>query len=131
MQSRFPQVRSLLMSVVASLFVLTMLATSAAVAGDWTYWRGPRFDGTAQANGLPDTWDYKGGEGSNVLWKREDIGGPCTPIVMNGRSTMSSPICVRSPCVGQFRRASSTSTGISTRGKSAGSASLRRFFFRS
>ncbi len=56
-----------------------------AQAADWPYWRGPRFDGTAEATGLPESWDPEGGEGSNLLWKREDIGGPCTPIVMNGR----------------------------------------------
>ncbi|TWT92402.1 outer membrane protein assembly factor BamB family protein [Stieleria varia] len=55
-----------------------------STAADWTYWRGPAMDGTAEATGLPDSWDPDGGEGSNVLWKREDIGGPCTPIVMNG-----------------------------------------------
>ena len=57
-------------------------------AADWPYWRGPKFDGTAEASGLPDDWDPTGGEGSNVLWKREDIGGPCTPVAMNGRLYM-------------------------------------------
>ena len=54
-------------------------------SADWPYWRGPKFDGTAEASGLPDDWDPDGGEGSNVLWMRDDIGGPCTPIVMDGR----------------------------------------------
>lgn len=57
----------------------------ASVQADWPYWRGPKFDGTADATGLPDDWNPKGGEGSNVLWERTDMGGPCTPIVMNGR----------------------------------------------
>ena len=56
-----------------------------AAAADWPYWRGPTFDGQAQASGLPEDWDPADGEGSNVLWMREDIGGPCTPIAMNGR----------------------------------------------
>ena len=37
-----------------------------------------------QAN-YPMTGIQRGGEGSNLLWVREDIGGPCTPIVMNGK----------------------------------------------
>lgn len=66
------------------LMAAAMGVTSLAAA-DWPYWRGPKFDGTAEASGLPDGWDPEGGEGSNLLWKREDIGGPCTPIAMNGR----------------------------------------------
>lgn len=63
----------------------TAILSTASTAGDWPYWRGPHFDGTAEVTGLPDDWDSNGGEGSNVLWTRDDIGGPCTPIVMNGR----------------------------------------------
>ncbi|WP_168566813.1 PQQ-binding-like beta-propeller repeat protein [Crateriforma spongiae] len=61
-----------------------ILVTSAAPA-DWPYWRGPRYDGTADATGLPEDWDPEGGEGSNLLWKRDDVGGICTPVSMNGR----------------------------------------------
>lgn len=57
----------------------------AASAADWPYWRGPNMDGTADVSGLPDDWDSKGGDGSNLLWKREDIGSFCTPVVMGGR----------------------------------------------
>lgn len=64
--------------------MILVMAGSSAVA-DWPYWRGPHFDGTADARGLPDDWDPDGGDGSNVIWKRDDIGGPCTPVVMNGR----------------------------------------------
>ncbi len=34
---------------------------------------------------LPDSWDPKGGEGSNLLWKREEFGGRSTPVVFNGK----------------------------------------------
>ena len=68
-----------------ALFAILFCQAGFAQSADWPYWRGPNFDGTAQASGLPDDWDPKGGEGSNVLWKRDDIGGPCTPIVMDGR----------------------------------------------
>ena len=64
-------------------FVLNLLPL--CQAGDWSYWRGPNFNGSVNASQLPDDWDPEGGEGSNLLWVREDIGGPCTPIVMNGK----------------------------------------------
>lgn len=67
--------------------VLLLLSAGgmSALAADWNYWRGPNFNGSAKVTGLPETWDADGGEGSNLLWKREDLGGPCTPIVMGGR----------------------------------------------
>ncbi len=72
--------------VLATLSVAGILAgIASAQSADWPYWRGPQFDGTASASGLPEDWDPRGGEGSNLLWSREDIGGPSTPIVMNGR----------------------------------------------
>ena len=52
---------------------------------DWTYWRGPRFDGSSPEVGLPDKWRPAGGPGSNLAWKRDDIGGRSTPIVMRGK----------------------------------------------
>ncbi|TWU42907.1 outer membrane protein assembly factor BamB family protein [Novipirellula artificiosorum] len=74
-------------SLPACLLVAAALGNVAAMAqsADWPYWRGPKFDGSAEATGLPDNWDPDGGEGSHLIWKRDDIGGPCTPIVMNGR----------------------------------------------
>ncbi len=67
--------------------LLAFIATMAGIApaADWTYWRGQSFDGMANAKGLPDDWNPEGGDGSNVLWQRDDIGGPCTPVVMDGR----------------------------------------------
>ena len=73
---------------VTSALLAVALGVTSLAAADWPYWRGPTFDGTAQATGLPDDWDPAGGEGSNVLWARDDIGGPCTPIAMNGRLYM-------------------------------------------
>ncbi|QEG38399.1 outer membrane protein assembly factor BamB family protein [Roseimaritima ulvae] len=69
--------------------VLTVVAVccgaSTADAADWPYWRGPAYDGTSPETGLPDDWDPKGGEDSQLLWKNEDLGGRCSPIVMNDR----------------------------------------------
>lgn len=62
------------------------VSAPAAVAGaDWPYWRGPQMNGNSTETGLPDTWDPAGGEGSNLLWSRKDLGSRSTPIVMNGR----------------------------------------------
>ena len=52
---------------------------------DWPYWRGPNYNGTSIEVDLIDDWDPNGGEGSNVKWKRVDLGGRSTPIVMNGK----------------------------------------------
>jgi hypothetical protein len=52
---------------------------------DWPYWRGPAYNSISVETGLPDTINPKGGEGSNLLWKRDDLGGRSTPIVMRGK----------------------------------------------
>jgi len=77
-------------SVRASALCLMMVAlffalSATAQAADWPSWRGPNFDGTAKATNLPDDWNPRGGADSNILWQRDDLGGPCTPIVMDGR----------------------------------------------
>ena len=55
---------------------------------DWTFWRGPGSNGTSPETGLVDDWDPNGGPGSNVSWKRTDLGGRSTPVIMNGRLYM-------------------------------------------
>ena len=52
---------------------------------DWPYWRGPHYNNTSYETGLVDDWNPKGGEGSHVAWKREDLGTRSTPIVMDGK----------------------------------------------
>ncbi len=52
---------------------------------DWTFCRGPEFNGVSRETGLADDWDPKGGDGSNVAWKRDDLGGRSTPVVMHGK----------------------------------------------
>ena len=51
---------------------------------DWTYWRGPEFNGISRETGLPDDWDPEGGEGSNVTWRNEKLASRSTPVVMKG-----------------------------------------------
>jgi len=61
------------------------LSTSLFAEGtDWLYFRGPQFNGNSTEKNLPDTWEQEGDE-SNQLWKREDLGGRSTPVVMDGR----------------------------------------------
>lgn len=73
-------------ALLASLLSLsTFAADSKADPLDWTYWRGPEQNGISRETGLIDDWNPSGGEGSNVLWKRDDLGGRSTPIVMNGK----------------------------------------------
>ncbi|MCC9606646.1 PQQ-like beta-propeller repeat protein [Blastopirellula sp. JC732] len=52
---------------------------------DWTYVRGPEYNGYSRATGLPDDFDPEGGEGSNVKWFAPEFGTRSTPIVMNGK----------------------------------------------
>jgi outer membrane protein assembly factor BamB len=52
---------------------------------DWPYWRGPEYNSISRETGLPETINPEGGSGSNLAWKRDDLGGRSTPIVMNGK----------------------------------------------
>lgn len=52
---------------------------------DWTFWRGPRYNGVSPETGLIDSFNPDGGDKSNVAWKREDLGGRATPVTMNGK----------------------------------------------
>jgi outer membrane protein assembly factor BamB len=52
---------------------------------DWPNWRGPLQISASLETGLPDSWDPKGGEGSNLLWKRSDLGTRSTPVIFNGK----------------------------------------------
>jgi outer membrane protein assembly factor BamB len=52
---------------------------------DWPYWRGPEYNSISRETGLPDTINPAGGAESNLIWKREDLGGRSTPIVLRGK----------------------------------------------
>ncbi|MFV0443383.1 MAG: PQQ-binding-like beta-propeller repeat protein [Planctomycetaceae bacterium] len=62
-----------------------VVAEPAGAGADWSYWRGPQMNGNSTESGLPDSWNPDGGEGSNLLWKREDLATRSTPITLNGR----------------------------------------------
>lgn len=57
---------------------VVLLASSSAIAGDWTNWRGPERNGVSRESGLPDSFD-------DVLWMKKDVSCRSTPIVMNGK----------------------------------------------
>ncbi|HEY2415911.1 MAG TPA: PQQ-binding-like beta-propeller repeat protein [Pirellulaceae bacterium] len=52
---------------------------------DWPYWRGPEYNSISRETGLPDTINPDGGDGSNLAWKRADLGSRSTPVVLNGK----------------------------------------------
>jgi outer membrane protein assembly factor BamB len=56
---------------------------------DWPYWRGPEYNSISRETGLPDTINPDGkpgsDDGSNLLWKKTELGGRSTPIVLNGK----------------------------------------------
>jgi outer membrane protein assembly factor BamB len=56
-------------------------------AADWPQWRGPNFDGSSDATGLPDKFD----DTTNVRWTTELPGpGSGTPIISGNRVFVSS-----------------------------------------
>ena len=77
----------LVMKLVLSLLLLSTPAF-AAEPNNWPQWRGPNFDGSSAATGLPD----KIGPNDNVVWSAT-MPGPsaATPIVWNDRVFVSSP----------------------------------------
>ena len=73
---------------VSAVALSLLLAASFARAGEnWPQWRGPNFDGSSKATGLPD----KIGPDQNVLWKAA-MPGPSagTPVVWNDMVFVSS-----------------------------------------
>lgn len=48
---------------------------------DWPNWQGPQQNHRSTEKNLPDSWNPAGGEGSNLIWKRSDLGTRSTPVV--------------------------------------------------
>src|SRR6185369_17279602 len=70
-----------------SVFLVTAGAQEKAKVDplDWPYWRGPEYNSISRETGLPDTINPDGGSGSNLAWKRDDLGGRSTPVVLRGK----------------------------------------------
>lgn len=70
------------------MWVLPLAATCRGATTDpldWPNWRGPQQNRVSMEKGLVEKWDPEGGEGSNVLWKKKELGGRSTPIVLRGK----------------------------------------------
>ncbi|MFT5289141.1 MAG: outer membrane protein assembly factor BamB [Planctomycetota bacterium] len=68
--------------------LLLLLSLSASVsAQDWPHWRGPAYDGSAEASGLPTKFDLE----NQMLWQA-DLPGPgaSTPIIIGKRMFLTS-----------------------------------------
>jgi outer membrane protein assembly factor BamB len=65
------------------LFLLAF-AGSAALAGDWSFWRGPEQIGVSRERDLPESFSLTKGKAGNLLW-RAPYGGISTPIVQDGQ----------------------------------------------
>ena len=52
---------------------------------DWPNWRGPQQNRVSMEKGLPEKWSPDGGQGSNLLWKKKDLGGRSTPVILRGK----------------------------------------------
>ena len=65
-----------------------LLALSSGVsAQDWPHWRGPNYDGSTEATGLPIAFDKE----KNVKWRVDMPGiGAGTPIVLGDRVFVTS-----------------------------------------
>lgn len=64
-------------------YFLSLAAGGFAADGDWPMWRGPDGDSTADVSGLIDYWDPR--DGDNVVWRREELAGRSTPVVLDGK----------------------------------------------
>jgi outer membrane protein assembly factor BamB len=77
----------LLVGLATSSFCLARLPAfgQAADPMDWPNWRGPQQNRISMEKDLIESWNPDGGEGSNLVWKRADLGGRTSPIVMRGK----------------------------------------------
>jgi hypothetical protein len=77
------------MKRVALLLAVFALATPAANADDWAFWRGPEQIGVSRERDLPATWSPDPKAPVNFHWKAP-YGCRATPIVMNGRAYINN-----------------------------------------
>lgn len=70
------------------LLVVSLIQVAAAAERDpmdWPNWRGPQQNRVSTEKGLIERWDPDGGEGSNLVWMRTDLGGRSSPVVFQNR----------------------------------------------
>jgi outer membrane protein assembly factor BamB len=74
--------------LLSNIWLCLLVAVSISEASDpmdWPTWRGPQQNCVSTETGLVEKWDPNGGPGSNLLWKRKEFAGRCTPIVLRGK----------------------------------------------
>jgi outer membrane protein assembly factor BamB len=79
-------IRAIFLSICT--WLLTFIASGIAAKPDpmdWPNWRGPQQNRVSMEKGLIDHWDPNGGEGSNLLWKKKELAGRSSPIVLRGK----------------------------------------------
>lgn len=64
------------------------VAATPTLAGDWSQWRGPAQTGATPDKAPVTSWSPSG---ENLAWK-SDVGGRTTPIVLNGRVYVITPV---------------------------------------
>ncbi len=76
------------------ILTVSLLSIPPLAVADWPYWRGADGIGFGYTTGLPDEWNPKGGDGSNVVWASKELGSRSTPVALNG---MIYTICRADP----------------------------------
>jgi len=75
-----------LLALVGATHSLAVARAADADPLDWPSWRGPEQNGISRETGLIDSWDPNAeGAAGNVLWKKPELGGISTPIVLRGK----------------------------------------------
>jgi outer membrane protein assembly factor BamB len=81
------EINMMLRKALVSAAITALLVAGQGLAGDWTHWRGPFFDGSTDEENLPSSF----GKTENLAWVSPLPGpGAATPIVANGRVFISS-----------------------------------------
>ena len=59
---------------------------------DWPQWRGPEQNGISREKNLVDKWSPDEPGQDNLIWKNEELGTISTPIIMNGKLYVLTPV---------------------------------------
>lgn len=72
-----------------AIVIVVLIVLQVGTAGQWPNWRGPHFNGSADEQGLPDSWT----DTQNVAWVAP-LPGPAasTPAIWNGKVFVSSEV---------------------------------------
>ena len=85
MLSTLVRIRPFLSCLLTLSICFGLTARAEETAMQWPDWRGPQQNSVSTENGLIESWNPKGGAGSNLLWKNEELGSRSSPVVFDGR----------------------------------------------